>query len=146
MSVAALNLYEQLAQATDDRARAKIIAEAFIHFEERYPALKEVATQSQVRESELRLQKEIEDVRLEIKEVELRLQKEIKEVEGNLRKEIEAIRLEIKEVELRLQRDIKGVEVKIAETRSDLVRWVVSVSILQGTLIIGVLLKVAHLL
>jgi hypothetical protein len=139
MSVAALNLYEQLAQAPDERTRAKIIAEAFIHLEERYPAIKEVATESQVRETELRLQKEI-------REVELRLQKEIRQVELSLQKEIEGVRLEIKEVELRLQRDIKGVEVKIAETRSDLVRWVVSVSILQGTLIIGVLLKVAHLI
>ena len=124
MSVTALHLYEQLTEATDERAKAKIIAQAFGQLEERYPSLKEVATQSQVRETELRLQKEIEGVR----------------------KEVEGVRLEIKEVELRLQKDIKGVEVKIAETRSDLIRWVVGVGLLQSSLIIGVLLKVAHLI
>ena len=117
MSVTALHLYEQLTEATDERAKAKIIAEAFGQLEERYPHLKDIATQGHVRESELRLLKEIEGVRLEIKEVELSLQKEI-----------------------------KGVEVKIAETRADLVRWVVGVGILQTTLIVGVLLKVAHLI
>ncbi|MGZ8247419.1 MAG: DUF1640 domain-containing protein, partial [Methylomagnum sp.] len=63
-----------------------------------------------------------------------------------LRKEIEGVRLEIKEVELRLQKEIRTVEVKIAETRADLIRWVVGVGLLQSTLIIGVLLKVAHLI
>ncbi len=135
MSVTALHLYEQLTEATDERAKAKIIAEAFGQLEERYPHLKDIATQGHVRESELRLLKEIEGVRLEIKEV-----------EGKLRKEIEGVRLEIKEVELSLQKEIKGVEVKIAETRADLVRWVVGVGILQTTLIVGVLLKVAHLI
>jgi hypothetical protein len=135
MSVTALHLYEQLTEAPDERTKAKIIAEAFGQLEERYPHLKEIATQGHVRDSELRLQKEIEGVRLEIKEVELRL-----------RKEIEGIRLEIKEVEGRLQKDIRAVEVRIAETRADLIRWVVGVGLLQSTLIVGVLLKVAHLI
>jgi len=77
MSITALHLYEQLTEATDERAKAKIIAEAFGQLEEQYPNLKDVATQGQVRESELRLQKEI-------REVELHLQREIKEVEVKL--------------------------------------------------------------
>ncbi|MGZ8249390.1 hypothetical protein [Methylomagnum sp.] len=117
MGVTALHIYEQLTEAPDERTKAKVIAEAFGQLEERYPHLKEIATQGHVRESELRLQKEIEGVRLEIKEVELRLQKEI-----------------------------RTVEVKIAETRADPIRWVVGVGLLQSTLIIGVLLKVAHLI
>ncbi|MDF9391771.1 MULTISPECIES: hypothetical protein [Methylococcus] len=76
MSVA-LRLYEQLTEAGEDKTRAKLIAEAFEHLEDRYPQLKDVATAGQVRETELRLQKEI-------KEVELKLQKEIKEVEVRL--------------------------------------------------------------
>lgn len=142
MGVTALHLYEQLTEAPDERTKAKIIAEAFGQLEERYPSLKEIATQGQVRESELRLQKEI-------REVELRLQKEIegvrleiREVEGKLRKEIEGVRLEIEGVRL----EIKGVEVKVAETRADLIRWVVGVGLLQSTLIVGILLKVAHLI
>jgi hypothetical protein len=42
--------------------------------------------------------------------------------------------------------EIKSVEVKIAETRADLIRWVVGVGLLQSTLIVGILLKVAHLI
>ena len=38
-----------------------------------------------------------------MRETELRLQKEIKEVEGRLQKEIEGIRLEIKQVEVQIQ-------------------------------------------
>lgn len=113
MGVTALHLYEQLTEATDERTKAKIIAEAFGQLEERYPHLKDAATQGQLRETELRLLKEIESVR----------------------RDVEGVRLEI-----------KGVEVKIAESRADLVRWVVSAGILQGALIIGVLLKVAHLI
>jgi len=95
MSVA-LKVYERLTEAGEDRAKAQVIAEAFEQLEERYPQLKEVATQGQVRETELRLQKEIEGVRLEIREAELRQ-----------RKEIESVRLEIREIEARLARDIE---------------------------------------
>ena len=50
----------------------------------------------------MRLQKEIEVVRKEIKEAEGRLRKEITELEGRLRKEIEQVRLETKALEVRL--------------------------------------------
>lgn len=99
MRITALHLYEQLTEATDDKARARIIAEAFGQLEEHYPNLKDVATQAQIRETELRLQNEI-----------------------------------------------KQVEVKMAETRADLIRWVVGVGLLQTTLLTGVLLKIAHLI
>ena len=102
----ALKLYEQLTDAGEDKARARLIAEAFEALESRYPQRSDVATQANLRETELRLQKEI-------KEVEGRLQKEIesvrleiKEVEGKLRLEIEAVRLEIKNVEVRLTQAI----------------------------------------
>ena len=91
MSVA-LRLYEQLTEAPDEKTRARVIADAFEQLEGRSPPLTGVATQAQVRETELCLQKEIEQVRLELKAVELRLQKEI-----------ESIRLEIKEVEAGLR-------------------------------------------
>jgi len=96
---AALRLYEQLTEATDDKTRARVIAEAFDALEARFPQLADLATQGHVRESELRLQKEI-------KEVEGRLLKEIKELEGRLRKEIEQIRLETKALEVRLTQAI----------------------------------------
>jgi len=106
MSVA-LQFYERMIDAGEDKTRAKVMAEALEALEERYPQLKDIATQSHVRESELRLQKEIKEVegrlQKEIREVEGRLQKEIREVEGRLQKEIETIRLEIKNVDVRLR-------------------------------------------
>ena len=56
--------------------------------------------QKEIRIVEANLQKEIEQIRLEIKTVEANLQKEIKIVEANLQKEIEKVRLEIKQVEV----------------------------------------------
>jgi hypothetical protein len=52
---AALRLYEQLTEATDDKTRARLIAEAFDALETRFPQLSDLATQGHVRESELRL-------------------------------------------------------------------------------------------
>jgi hypothetical protein len=89
-----------------------------------YPNLKDIATQPQLRDTELRLQKEI-------KEVEIRLQ----EVEARLQKEIHALDLKIAET-----------NVKIAETKAELIRWVVGVGLLQTALISGMLLKIAHLI
>ncbi|MCF7999985.1 MAG: hypothetical protein K9L25_13200, partial [Methylovulum sp.] len=59
MSAVALHLYEKLNEAPDDKARSKAIVEAFSELEERYPNLREVATQRDLSETELRLQKEI---------------------------------------------------------------------------------------
>jgi hypothetical protein len=49
------------------------------------------------------------------------------------------LKRDIRESELRL-------EAKIAETKANLTRWVVGAGVLQTTLIIGVLLKVARLI
>ena len=82
MSVA-LDLYAKLTETTDEKERARLIAEAFDVLEARFPQITDLATQGHVRESELRLQKEI-------KEVEARLQKEIKQLEVNLHKAMAA--------------------------------------------------------
>ncbi|MBV5274922.1 MAG: DUF1640 domain-containing protein [Lamprocystis purpurea] len=89
-------LYEALASAQDERARARVIAEAFERLEERYPNLPELATQEHLREGELRLQKDIELVRAELKETELRLQKEIAQVRADLTVQIEQLRGEVR--------------------------------------------------
>ena len=95
MSAVALHLYEKLNEASDDKARSKAIVEAFSELEERYPNLREVVTQRNLSETELRLQKEIEKTRLEIKMV-----------EANLQKEIEKTRLEIKQIEVNFSKAI----------------------------------------
>jgi hypothetical protein len=117
-----VELYEALSTAPDDRARARVIAEAFERLEDRYPHLPDLATQGHLRETELRLQKEI-------KEVEARLQKEIKEVEARLQ-------MEIKQVEARLQMDIEQVRAdltlqivqlrgEVSRLKLDLLKWLV---------------------
>ena len=56
----------------------------------------------------------------------------------------------MRESELRLDARIRESELRLdarlAETKADLTRWVVGAGILQTSLIIGVLLKVAKLL
>ncbi len=52
-----------------------------------------------------------------------------------------ATKRDLKELELTLESRIKDTELKIAETKSELVRWVVGVGLLQTTLIAALLLK-----
>ncbi|MBK1631897.1 hypothetical protein CKO31_14370 [Thiohalocapsa halophila] len=114
----AFELYDQINEAPDDRTRFRLLVDAIRALEERWPQPADIARGADVRESELRLQKEIEVVRKEMKEAELRLQGEIegvrKEIEG-VRKEIEVVRKEMKEVELRIQGEIELVRKEIKE-------------------------------
>ncbi len=48
---------------------------------------------------------------------------------------------DMKEFELRMDARFKDTELKIAETKSELIRWVVGVGLLQTTLIAALLLK-----
>jgi hypothetical protein len=124
---AALQLYEQLTAAGDDKTRARLIAEAFDALEARFPQINDLATEGQLRETELRLQKEI-------KEIEARLQKEIKEVEARLQREI-------KEVEARLLTEMKTIEVNLHKTMAAQTRWLIG-----GLAVLGIVLKLADLL
>ncbi|MEY4194307.1 MAG: hypothetical protein RLZZ226_675, partial [Pseudomonadota bacterium] len=104
----------------NDEARSDAIVEAFSELEERFPGLKDTATRQHLSETELRLQKEIEGVRLEIKQV-----------EGSLRKEIEQVRLEIEKT----RTDMKRIELEMARAMHRQTLWVVG-SI--GTLITAI--------
>jgi hypothetical protein len=106
-------LYEALTSAPDERARARVIAEAFERLEERYPHLPDLATQGHLRETELRLQKEIERLRAELKV------------------EIEQIRSDLRATELRLQKEIEQVRAEIVRTRLDLLKWIVPLMFAQ---------------
>ncbi|MBK1700897.1 DUF1640 domain-containing protein [Thiococcus pfennigii] len=106
-------LYEALTSAPDERARARVIAEAFERLEERYPHPPELATQGNVRESELRLQKEIEEVRAELK------------------LDIEQVRGALRESELRLLKEIEQVRGEVARTKVDLLKWIVPLMFAQ---------------
>uniref|UniRef100_UPI00073216AE hypothetical protein n=1 Tax=Thiohalocapsa sp. ML1 TaxID=1431688 RepID=UPI00073216AE len=112
----AFKLAEQVNDATDDRTRFRLIVDAIRELEEGWPRPGEIARGADVRETELRLQKEIEVVRKEIEVV----RKEIKETELRLQKEIEVVRREIKETELRLQKEIAQVRVDLKSTEANL--------------------------
>jgi predicted phage-related endonuclease len=118
---AALRLYEQLTEAKDDKTRARLIAEAFDELEDRFPQLADLATEGHVRESELRLQKEIKEVEGRLrKEIEV-VRKEIKEVEGRLRKEIEAVRKETEQIRL----ETKTLEVRLTHAMHRQTMWII---------------------
>jgi hypothetical protein len=63
--------------------------------------------------------------------------------ENNLRRDIENVHIELK-------RDIREMELKlearIAESKAELTRWVIGAGLLQTTVIVGVLMKVAKLI
>jgi hypothetical protein len=131
---AALKLYEQLTEAPDDKTRARLIAEAFDALEARFPQIADLATQGQIRETELQLQKEI-------REVEARLTKDIKELEVRLTKDI-------KELEVRLSGEIKAIDLKISQVEVNLhkamtaqTRWY-----LGGLAALGLIFKLADVL
>jgi archaellum component FlaC len=116
-----IDLYDSLLDAKDDRTRAKIIASAFESLEDRYPELRDMATASGVRETELRLQKEIEQLRAD-------LSKDIEQVRADLSKDIEQLRAdlskEIEQVRADLSKDIEQVRLRIEEVRADLSRQI----------------------
>ena len=133
----AVDFYHELVHAPDDETRARIIARAIERIEAAYPGLSEVATRTDLSETELRLQKEIETLRAETREMEGRLQKEIealrgetREMEGRLQKEIEALRGETREMEGRLRKEIEQV-------RGSALRWLAGVIIGQTAVILS---------
>ena len=124
-----IDLYDSLLAAEDERARARIIAGAFERLEDRYPELKDLATASGVRESELRLQKEIEEVR------------------ADLTKEIEKTNLRIEEVRTELIREIEKLRAdtskEIAAGNQKILRWTTGLLFAQLVAIIAVIFGVA---
>lgn len=94
-----VELYEALASAPDERARARVIAEAFERLEERYPHLPDLVTHAHLRETELRLTKEIEQVRadltIQIEQLRGEVKTEIEQLRGEVRTQIEQLRGEV---------------------------------------------------
>lgn len=120
---AALDLYAKLTETTDEKERARLIAQAVEALDARFPQISELATQSHVRESELRLQKEI-------REVEARLQEQIREGDARLQEQIKSVELQIKQVEVNLHQAI-----------ASQTRWMIG-----GLAVLGIILKLADLL
>jgi hypothetical protein len=105
-----VELYEALASAPDERARARVIAGAFERLEERYPRLPDLVTHQQLRETELRLQKEIEQVRAD-------LSVRIEQMRGEVKTEIEQLRGEV--------------STAIEHSRNTLLMWIIPLMFAQ---------------
>ena len=136
MDASVIELYEQLANAPDERTRARLIAEALQALSERFPHLDHLATCQHLTETELKLLREIEQVRLEtehvraeLKESELKLSKEIEQVRADLSKEIEQVRSDLR--------------VRIEQAKSETVRWVAGLWLAQTALIAWLILRAA---
>ena len=84
MHASVIDLYDQLTNAPDDRARARILAQAFEALESRYPHISELATRTHLSETELKLTKEIEQVRLEVARVRADLGRDIEHARSSL--------------------------------------------------------------
>ena len=69
-----------------DEEKSLLVEEFINEIKKEYPELKYHATKSDLKETELKLTKEIEDVRKEIKEIELKLSKDIKETKFSMLK------------------------------------------------------------
>ena len=117
----ALRIYEAF---KDDETKARLLSE-FIEMVEQVILHNQIATQQDVTMSELKLTKEIEQTRGEIKEVELKLTKEIEQVRAEM-KEIELkLTREIEQVRADLTREIAQVRVEIQKSHGSLLRWLV---------------------
>ena len=77
----AVKVYEAF---KDDERKAKVLSEVIDELETRTTHLKDVTTKGDLEVTKLALQKEIEEVRKELKEVELRLQREIERVKASV--------------------------------------------------------------
>lgn len=141
-----LKILEALMQKNlTDEDKAKIIAEGFAELETRYPDLKYVVTRENLSETELKLIKEIELIRKEIKDVEFRLSKEIKELDSKLSKEIKNVEFrlskEMKELDNKLSKEIRELDVKLSRDISDnklsTIKWVAGMMVAQVVAIGG---------
>ncbi len=135
-------LYEALTSAPDDHARARVIAEAFERLDVRYPHLPDLATQGHLRETELRLQLQIEQVRAELKtdieQVRAELKTDIAQLHADLKADIEQaraqteqVRAQTEQVRAELKLDIERLRGEVIQTKVDLLKWLVPLMLAQ---------------
>ncbi|WP_295580747.1 DUF1640 domain-containing protein [uncultured Lamprocystis sp.] len=127
-----VELYEALASAPDERARARVIAAAFERLEERYPHLPDLVTNQQLRETELRLQKEIEQVRAD-------LTLQVERLRGEVKTQIEQLRGEVKTQIEQLRGEVTTA---IERSRNTLLMWLIPLMFAQ----VGVMAALVKLL
>ena len=157
----AVKIYEAF---KDDETKARVLADV-IESLEQIIKVNEVATRSDIKNTELALTKEIEQIRKDMKETELKLTKEIENVRADLSKEIEKVRAdlskEIEEVRADLSIDIEKsraeTSISLGKLRSDLIekieekhsssiRWLVALFITQSVGVAGLIVTLFQIL
>jgi hypothetical protein len=79
----------------------------------------------------------------EVVEKQLATKQDVHDHEQSLRRDIEALRAEVKrDIEL-LRAELKK---DLAETKAELIRWVVGVGILQTTLVVAIIARLAKVI
>ena len=71
--------------------------------------------------------------------IDLATQRDVESLRSDVKRDIEVFRAEVK-------KDMAEVNQRIAETKAELIRWVVGVGILQTTLIVGILARLAKVI
>ncbi|HYN78831.1 MAG TPA: DUF1640 domain-containing protein [Lamprocystis sp. (in: g-proteobacteria)] len=127
-----VELYEALASAPDERARARVIAAAFERLEERYPHLPDLVTHQQLSETELRLQKEIQQVRadltLQVEQLRGEVKADIEQLRGEVKTDIERLRGEVKTQVEQLRGEVTTT---IERSRNTLLMWLIPLMFAQ---------------
>ena len=93
---------------------------------------------------DLKIEASRESTRKEIKELEQATRKEIKELEQSIRKEIKELDLKIEESRKEVKelgKTVKGFQVRLAETKSETLKWTVGFLLAQ-TGVIAALIKI----
>ena len=168
----AVKIYEAF---KDDETKARVLADV-IESLEQIIKVNEVATRSDIKNTELALIREIEQIRKDMKETELKLTKEIEDVRADLSKEIEKVRAdlskEIEKVRADLSKEIEKVRAdlsidieksraetsislgklrsdlieKIEEKHSSSIRWLVALFITQSVGVAGLIVTLFQIL
>ena len=112
-ALSVIDVYEQLLSAPDDKTRARIIATAFERLEDRYPELKDLATATGVRETELRLLKEIEQIRQETQQIRADMHKFEQQVNADMHQSEQQIRADVHKFEQQIQANMHAMEQQI---------------------------------
>jgi len=110
-----ISVYEALvSKDLSEEEKAKIIAEAIDTLSKEFPNLKHVATHKDISETELKLIKEIEQIRAEIKQLDLKIE-QVQQETANINQEIAEIKKEIKNLDNKFTQEIKTLDNKFTQ-------------------------------
>ncbi len=146
----AVKIYEAF---KDDETKARVLADV-IESLEKIIKVNEVATRSDIKNTELALIREIEQIRKDMKETELKLTKEIEDVRADLSKEIEKVRADLSidieksraESSISLEKLRSDLIEKIEEKHSSSIRWLIALFITQSIGIAGLIVTLFQIL